>query len=120
MILPKIKVIISCTCLLLLFTSYNSSAQNYHLAQKYFTVPIIKQKSFVLLVRLKVKVPEIDTLNSFVNQIKVSTAGSTNPSEVFGIRAYCNTDSSYLYEERIFKSALFSKVEKSNADTLLL
>jgi len=106
--------------LLLLFTSYNSLAQDYHLAQKYFTVPIIKQKSFVSLVRLKLNVPENDTLNAFVTQIKVSTAGSSNSSDILGIRAYCNTDSTYLFEERIFQSALFSSTEKSSADTLLL
>ena len=118
--LHKMKVIISCTCLLLLITSHNSWAQVYHIAQKYFTIPIVKQKSFVSLVRLKVNVAENDTLNSFVNQIKVSTVGSTNPSDILGIRAYCNTDSTYLFEERIFQSALFSTIENSSADTLLL
>ncbi len=114
------KFIVRFTFLLLLFAFTNCWAQEYNLAQKYFTIPIVKQKSFIALVRLRVNVAEKDSLNNFLYQLKVSTKGSTNPSEILSIKAYCNTDSNYLFEERIFQAAFFSSSTKSIADTLLL
>lgn len=120
MIFRKMKVSKWFICWILPIVSSDSWAQEYHLAQRYFTVPVIKQKSFVSMVRVKINVPENDTLDSYLTQFNVSTTGSSNPSEILGIRAYCNIDSNYLGEERIFQSALFSTLEKSSSDTLVL
>ena len=114
------KLRLRLTFLLLLFAFTNSWAQDYNLAQKYFTIPIVKQKSFVSLVRLTINVTSKDSLNNYLHQLKVSTKGSTNPSEILSIKAYCNTDSSYLFEERVFQTAFFSTTAKSYADTLQL
>ena len=106
--------------LLLLFVANYSWAQDYNLAQKYFTIPVVKQKSFISLVRLTINDTSKDSLNNFLHQLKVSTKGSTNSSDILSIRAYCNTDSNYLSEERVFQAAFFSSSTKSNADTLQL
>lgn len=114
------KLIVRITFLLLLFVANNSWAQDYNLTQKYFTIPIVKQKSFVSLVRLTINATSKDSLNNFLHQLKVSTKGSTNSSDILSIKAYCNTDSNYLSEERVFQAAFFSSSTKSNADTLQL
>jgi len=114
------KFIVRFTFLLLLFATNNIWAQDYNLAQKYFTIPIVKQKSFIALVRLTINANGKDSLNNFLHQIKVSTKGSTNSSDILSVKAYCNTDSNYLFEERVFQSAFFSSTEKSNGDTIQL
>ncbi len=108
------------TFLLFLFAINVSWAQEYNLAQKYFTIPIVKQKSFIALVRLRVYVAEKDSLNTILNQIKVSTKGSTNSSEILSIKAYSNKDSNYLSEGKVSQAAFFSTTEKSNGDTIQL
>jgi len=106
--------------LLLLFSANNSWSQDNNVTQKYFTIPIVKQKSFVSLVRLTINATSKDSLNNYLHQLKVSTKGSTNPSEILSIKAYCNTDSNYLSEEKMLQAAFFSSSTKSNADTLQL
>ena len=108
------------TFLLFLFATNVSWAQEYNLAQKYFTIPIVKQKSFIALVRLRVNVAEKDSLNTFLHQIKVCIKGSTNSSEILSIKAYSNKDSNYLSEGKVSQAAFFSTTEKSDGDTLLL
>ena len=114
------KFILRFTFLLLLIATNNIWAQDYNVTQKYFTIPIVKQKSFIALVRLRVNVAEKDSLNTFLHQIKVSTKGSTNSSDILSIKAYSNTDSNYLSEGKVLQSVFFSSKEYSKVDTLLL
>ena len=116
------KFLLNFSCLILFFVAEKAWGQDDHLAQKSYTIPVVKQKCFTSLVRLKINVSEEQVLPSFLKQITVSTKGTSSLSDIGSIKAYCNTDSDYLSEERLLQAPLFSTTEISttNSNTLIL
>lgn len=97
--------------LLFLFSFFffeNSSAQHYKGSQRAFVIPVVKEKMFTSLLRITIMPISMHDAAGYLKQITLDFGNTFIENEISSIKVYCNTDSSYLTEEKIFQSGLFA------------
>ncbi len=85
----------------------NVSAQSFSVTGKNYVLPVVKQKDFTGLVRVKINIPASNEKN-FLQQLHLSLKGNTNITDIEAFKIFYTTDSNYLTEDKVYQAAHFA------------
>lgn len=106
------KIILCCLIISTFFTS-NISAQTFSVTGKKYVLPVVQQKGFTGLVRLKIDIPPVSE-KIFLQQLHLSLKGNTHITDIEFLKIFYTPDSNYLTEDKMYQAAHFATESVGN------